>query len=139
METLVPRFPVITAVVRADRTGELTLNGTSRPVNALTLEQLRAGIIARCARIARDIRRPVRLLVDDTDDRYELAIHPDAYVQELSAAGTVADLADGAERTIAESPCRACGRSQSLRTSFCTRCGVEGPHEVETALVAKRE
>lgn len=131
MEDLVPRFPAISVIIRGDHSGELTVNGTSHPIGAESADRLRSGVIARCARIARDIGRPVRLAVDEPDEHYELAIHPDAFVQVLSAAATI-DVEPG-DRLVGTSPCRRCGLVQSLRHNFCIGCGCEVPHDVEVS------
>ncbi|MES2171269.1 MAG: hypothetical protein V4479_11200 [Actinomycetota bacterium] len=129
MEDLVPRFPVITVLIRENLTGELTVNGTSHPIGAESVERLRSGVIARCSRVAREIGRAVRLTVEEPEEHYELAIHPDAFVQVLSPAATID--AEPAERLVGTSTCRICGLEQSLRNNFCIGCGCESPHDIE--------
>jgi hypothetical protein len=119
--------------VRADASGELTISGTSRALIAADTARIRAGIIARCAAIGRQVGRPVRLTVVDVDGSYQLGIHPDAFVQILNADGTVDDTADGAPRIIGDSLCRHCGKLQSLRNNYCTLCGTKSPHDVEVS------
>jgi hypothetical protein len=127
MEQAVPRFPVISVIIRDDLSGELTVNGTSYPLGSASTERMRTAVIAKCSRIARDIDRPVRLSVDEPDEHYELAIHPDAFVQVLSPAGTIDP--DPVERLAGTSACRRCGLVQSLRFNFCIGCGCESPHD----------
>lgn len=133
MSTLVPVYPRIVAVIRADSTGELTINGTSHPIGAEALPWLRGGVIARCALIAREVKRPVRLTVQDLalDESYELAVHPDAFVQPLSPAGTVEGLAADAPRPTGDGRCWHCRRLQPLKNRYCEQCGTERPHDVE--------
>lgn len=76
MPTFIPALPRLSAIVRADASGELTINGTSRPLIAADAARLRAGIIARCAAIGRQVGRPVRLSVVDVTGTYQLGIHP---------------------------------------------------------------
>ncbi|HWU45755.1 MAG TPA: hypothetical protein VN133_03240 [Humibacter sp.] len=133
MPTFIPAQPRLSAIVRADASGELTISGTSRPLIAVDTARLRAGIIARCAAIGRQVGRPVRLSVVDVDGTYQLGIHPDAFVQILNPDGTVDELLDSAVRIIGDSPCRHCGKPQSLRNNYCTLCGIKSPHDVEAA------
>jgi hypothetical protein len=133
MPTFIPAQPRLSAIVRADASGELTISGTSRALIAADVMRIRAGIIARCAAIGRQVCRPVRLSVVDVDGAYQLGIHPDAFVQILNADGTVDDTPDGAPRVIGDSPCRHCGKLQSLRNNYCTLCGTKAPHDVEAA------
>lgn len=93
MPTFIPALPRLSAIVRADASGELTINGTSRPLIAVDAARLRAGIIARCAAVGRQVGRPIRLSVVDVTGTYQLGIHPDAYVQILNTDGTVDDAA----------------------------------------------
>ena len=132
MPTFIPAQPRLSAIVRADASGELTISGTSRPLVAADVARIRAGIIARCAAIGRQLGRPVRLTVVDVDGTYQLGIHPDAFVQILNADGTVDDTPDPA-RVVGDSPCRHCGKPQSLRNNYCTLCGTKAPHDVEAA------
>lgn len=142
MSTLVPTYPSISALVAEDPTGELgpagraavgelTINGTSHPIGAESLAWLRGGVIARCALIARQVQRPVRLSVTEREASYELAVHPDAFVQPLSAAGTVEDLDAGDPRPIGAGRCWRCRRLQPLRNVYCEQCGTEHPHDIE--------
>jgi hypothetical protein len=132
MSSLVPVYPSISAVIRANATGELTINGTSHPIGAESLTWLRGGVIARCALIARQVKRPVRLSVQDLDESYELAVHPDAFVQPLSPTATVEDLAASAARPIGDGRCWYCRRLQPLKNRFCEQCGTKNPHNVQT-------
>lgn len=129
MPTFIPVQPRLAAIVRADASGELTIAGTSHPLIAAGTTQLRSGIIARCAAIGRQIGRPVRLTVTDVNDSYQLAIHPDAFVQVLNPDGTIDDVLQNAPRNIAESPCRQCWRPQPLNNRYCTMCGIKNPHD----------
>jgi hypothetical protein len=133
VSTFVPAYPRLDATLRADATGELTLNGTSRQLVAPTVEQLRAGIITRCASTAATVRRPVRLHVTDVEGSYTLAVHPDSLVQELAADGTVDDLDPNEPRYVGEAPCRVCTHAVPLNLSRCPNCGASDPLDVVAA------
>lgn len=131
--TFIPAYPRIEATIRENKTGELTINGTSRPIVAADLARLRAGVIARCAVLASQVHRPVRVHVVDVAGTYAIAIHPDAFVQVLDATGTALDLVPGADRTISSSPCRQCSASTPLSARICASCQVHDPHDVQAA------
>lgn len=131
MPTLVPAHPVISAKIRADNTGELTVLGISRPLVAESASWLRGGIIARCATIARQHHRPVRLHVEDVGATYDLAVHPDAFVEPLELDWTIPDHPTGSPRPIGEGRCYVCRRLQPLKHQFCEQCGTIHPHDVE--------
>jgi hypothetical protein len=136
--TFVPAYPRIDAIIRENKTGELTVNGTSRPLVAADLARLRSGVIARCAGLARQINRPVRVHVVDVAGTYSIAIHPDAFVQVLDETGNTPDLAPNASRPISNSPCRKCGTSVPVSAVGCPSCQVDNPHDVEAAPASAR-
>lgn len=131
--SFVPAYPRIDATIRENKTGELTINGTSRPIVAADLARLRAGVIAHCAGIARKVNRAVRVHVVDVAGTYSIAIHPDAFVQELDDAGHCADLPAGAARPVSNSPCRRCGERVPVSATTCPQCRAENPHDVQDA------
>jgi pSer/pThr/pTyr-binding forkhead associated (FHA) protein len=130
VSTFIPAYPRLDAILRADATGELMLNGTSRQLVAPTVEQLRAGIITRCASTASTVRRPVRLHVTDIEGTYSLAIHPDSLVQELAPDGTVPDLNPTEPRYVGVAPCRVCEHAVPLNVTRCPNCGASDPLDV---------
>jgi hypothetical protein len=136
--SFVPAYPRIDAIIRENKTGELTVNGTSRPLVAVDLARLRAGVIARCAALARQINRPVRVHVADVAGTYSIAIHPDAFVQVLDETGNTPDLAPDSARPISNSPCRKCGTSIPVSAVACPSCQVDNPHDVEAAPASAR-
>ena len=131
MPIVVPTNPVISAKIRPHNTGELTILGISRPLAAESSSWLRGGIIARCATIARQHNRPIRLHVEDVDATYDLAVHPDAYVEQLELDWTIEELPPDAPRPIGEGRCYVCRRMQPLKNQFCMQCGTVHPHDVE--------
>lgn len=126
----VAAWPRIRAVVRADGTGALTINGTERPCAAASLEELRVGVIARCAELARLLNRPVRLVVDEAPNIWTLAVRGNGVVQVVDAAGTVEPADDLAPQ---EGRCRICRRLQPVSVSACVQCGTAEPHRVESS------
>jgi hypothetical protein len=121
-------WPRITATVRADGTGTLTVNGTERACIADGVDDLRTGMIARCVAIAVRLRRPVRLTVDDVAQTWMLAVRPEGIVQAVGDAGLIPP-ADGL--TVHEGRCRHCQRLQAVTSAKCPQCGADEPHRVE--------
>ena len=77
----VPPWPRIEAVTRPDGTGEFTIDGTSHPIQAATVEEARQTILARIADTAAKIGRPVRVTTSGPDGQRLLIVHPDGAVQ----------------------------------------------------------
>jgi hypothetical protein len=126
----VPAWPRIGAVVRADATGTITITGTERACAAETTAQLRRGICARCTAVARDLGRPVFLVVTEGDTTMSLVVRPEGIVQPLNDDGTVDEPIDLVPE---DSPCRACRHTQPITTSTCPKCAIADPHTVEIA------
>lgn len=78
----VPVWPRIEAVTRPDGTGELTIDGTSHPIQAPTVEEARQAILTRIADTAAELRRPVRALASGPDGHWPLIVHPDGRVED---------------------------------------------------------
>ncbi len=126
----VPGWPTVRAMVRADGTGTITITGTERPCAARSPDQLRLGIAARCAALAVDLGRPVRLTVTEDDQTLYLAVRPQGVVQELRSDGTIDPAGNLAAQVAA---CRSCGHHQPITTTTCPACTLHNPHQVETA------
>lgn len=131
----VATWPRVSAAVRPDGTGTLTVNGTERPCRAASLEELRTGVIARCASLARRLGRPVRLSVTDPAGTWTLAVRGEGVVQLLDDDGAIAP-ADGLAPH--EGRCRACRRLQPVSVDRCVQCGTDEPHRVEADPVDAR-
>lgn len=121
-------WPRVSATVRSDGTGTITVNGTERPCSAGSVDELRTGMIARCATLARRLRRPVRLTVTDGAATWALAVRAEGIVQLVDDAGTIAPADDLAPQ---EGRCRSCRRLQAVTEATCVQCGVDEPHRVE--------
>lgn len=124
----VAQWPRITATVRADGTGSLTINGTEHACAAAGVDELRTGLIARCTAIAIQLGRPVRVQAVDGQQSWTVAVRPEGIVQTLSDAGTI-EAADG--YSVHEGRCRNCRRLQPVTAPRCAACGAERPHDVE--------
>jgi MinD-like ATPase involved in chromosome partitioning or flagellar assembly len=77
----VPTFPKIEARTYANGSGEVTINGTSHPIETTTLEDARAAILARVADTATKMQRPVRVTTSGPDGEWPLIVHPDGSVE----------------------------------------------------------
>lgn len=126
----VPGWPTVRALVRVDGTGTITITGTERPCASSSPDQLRLGIAARCAALAVDLGRPVRLTVTEGDQVLHLAVRPEGVVQELRSDGTIDPAGDLAPQVAA---CRQCGHHQPITTTTCPACTLHNPHQVEAA------
>lgn len=124
----VAAWPRVSATVRPDGTGTITVNGTERPCSATSVDDLRTGMIARCVTLARRLGRPVRLTVTDAASTWHLAVRAEGVVQLIDAAGTIPPATGLAPH---EGRCRRCWRLQQVTETTCVRCGVDEPHRVE--------
>lgn len=77
----VPNEPYITAIVRADGTGDVSVDGEQSEVHAADVAGARAAVIARVAEEATSRDRPVRVETTDLDGIYALIVHPDGRVE----------------------------------------------------------
>lgn len=109
--------------------GSITIYGTERACEASSVEELRIGMLARCAAIAARLRRPIRFTVTDGASTWELGVRPSGIVQPLNDAGMIAP--PGALQPI-EGRCRVCRRLQPITETTCGQCGTPEPHRVET-------
>src|SRR5690606_29635699 len=125
----VPDWPKITATVRADATGSLTINGTEHPCQAATVEELRIGMIARCVTLAARLRRPVRVTAQDCEPTWTVAVPPAGIVQLVDEHGTIPA---AGTLTVQNGRCRSCHRPQPVTATTCHSCGTSEPHRVET-------
>jgi MinD-like ATPase involved in chromosome partitioning or flagellar assembly len=77
-------WPKVRAVIREDGTGELTVNGTSRPVDGDDAAQTRRGIIDQVHRLAVRHGRPVTLTASESGQEYALVVDVNGRVEEIS-------------------------------------------------------
>jgi len=79
-------WPRIHAHAREDGTGEVIINGTSRPVQSTHPEAARAEIVALIAQTAAKVDRPVRVTATSPEGTWQLIVHPDGTVTADEAA-----------------------------------------------------
>lgn len=100
----VPAWPKIAAVVRADGSGEVTINGTSHAVDADTIDAARAAVLARVTETATKVGRPVRVTTSSPDGEFPLIVHPDGNVVADPERGVIAQPADDAPVVVVPDP-----------------------------------
>ncbi|QCU79706.1 ParA family protein (plasmid) [Citricoccus sp. SGAir0253] len=76
-------WPKLRAIIREDGTGELTINGTSRPVDGTDSTQTRRHIINQAHQLAIQHGRPVALRAAEGDREYSLVIDVNGSVEEM--------------------------------------------------------
>lgn len=124
-----PRFKVeILTIGQAACTA--TLYATGRPIacTAPTLDAIRAGVIARCAKVATQFGRPVALEVVEPAGIYQLAVHASGIVQQVEIGQQIPDPTDLVPATGA---CRHCGAILQVTVSSCTQCANAHPLRIE--------
>lgn len=84
----VSNWPHIEAITRPDGSAEVTITGTSHPIETTSLEDARAAITAKVAGTATQLGRPVRMTTTDPDGQWSVIVHPDGTVQEDPAGAT---------------------------------------------------
>ena len=125
------RWPQVTAALRPDGTGTLSVNDHLYACAATSPDRLYVGVLARGTVIARTMGRPVRVHVSDTTGSRLLAVHADGRVQPVLADGRL-----DAAQPVPASPCRRCGTDAPLAAATCASCGTLEPHRVEQSPVA---
>lgn len=81
----IPRWPATTAVLNADGSGRLTIDGRREDLPRGDLTASRELVKQRVTGLAEDLGRAVRLTSTDPDGEWQLAIGPDGSVRELAA------------------------------------------------------
>ncbi|MGW6130156.1 chromosome partitioning protein [Cellulomonas sp. NPDC055163] len=89
-----PGPSAVQAVVRADGTAEVVVDGSVRRVALGSVAEAGAAVTGLVAEIAAGLGRPVPATVEDPDGVWSLLIHPDGSVEE--APSVVPDTASGA-------------------------------------------
>lgn len=84
--SLVQHTPVITAVLNADSTGELTIDARTETVAASSLPGLRAALMRRVIAVAAALGRPVHLTTMDESGSMVLAVSPDGSAEPAPTA-----------------------------------------------------
>jgi MinD-like ATPase involved in chromosome partitioning or flagellar assembly len=80
------RVPVVTAEVRDDGTGEISVDGVLERVTTGNLQEAGAAITTRIAELAGRLGQPVPVEVRDPDGLWSLLIHADGLVDEAPNA-----------------------------------------------------
>ena len=77
----IPVTPVVTAIVRSDATGELTVDGKTEALRAADSAQVSEEILGRVSGLAGELGHPVRLTTVDDQGSWPLIVHPDGNVE----------------------------------------------------------
>lgn len=78
-------FPRIDVTIRSDGSGEVTINGTSHPVQGNNLQEARVAAIERIQHTAQTIGRPVLAKTTGPDGQWTLKVSPDGTVHDATA------------------------------------------------------
>jgi MinD-like ATPase involved in chromosome partitioning or flagellar assembly len=78
----VPTSPRISAVVRGDATGELSIDGVRQQIEATDEVGVREEIIVRATDAAQQAGHPVRLMTEDEQGQWPLIVHPNGRIEE---------------------------------------------------------
>lgn len=89
----IPRWPMITATLRPDGSGSLTIDGRTQNLGANDIAAARTTVLERVTATAVTVGRPVRLLSTDPAGDWQLAVHPDGHVDALDEGAVTADAA----------------------------------------------
>jgi MinD-like ATPase involved in chromosome partitioning or flagellar assembly len=96
---------VVQAVVRADGTAEVVVDGSVRRVTLGSVAEAGAAVTGLVAELAAGLGRPVPAQVEDPDGVWSLLIHPDGTVEEAATA-----LADPEPRAVIPEPAASTGQ-----------------------------
>lgn len=77
----IPTWPPIQALTRPDGTGELTINGTSYPIQASNLQEARQEILRQVTDTAAKLRRPVHVAASGPEGQFPIIVHPDGTIE----------------------------------------------------------
>ncbi|WP_444663292.1 MinD/ParA family ATP-binding protein [Cellulomonas sp. CW35] len=99
--TRIARLPQVTAEVRDDGTGQISVDGVIERIRMANLQEAGAAITERIAAIAGEVGAPVPVQVRDPDGMWSLLIHPDGLVDE-APANDAAGAATAEAATVAE-------------------------------------
>lgn len=77
----IPTWPTIQALTRADGTGELTINGTSYPIQAANVQDARNEIIRRVTETASKLGRAVHVATSGPEGQFPIVVHPDGRIE----------------------------------------------------------
>ncbi|MDM7830401.1 MinD/ParA family ATP-binding protein [Cellulomonas edaphi] len=97
------RVPQISAEVREDGTGEISVDGRIERIQRDTLQEAGAAITTRIAELADEVGQPLPVQVKDPEGVWALLIHPDGTVDE-APVDEPADLPAAASEPAAPAP-----------------------------------
>jgi MinD-like ATPase involved in chromosome partitioning or flagellar assembly len=83
------RVPEVTAEVRDDGSGEVTIDGVVERVTTGSLQEAGAAVTARIAELAGTFGQPIPVQVRDPDGLWSLLIHEDGLVDEAPPSGEI--------------------------------------------------
>ncbi|BCW86462.1 hypothetical protein NicSoilE8_41350 (plasmid) [Arthrobacter sp. NicSoilE8] len=88
METQALDFPKIDAILRSNGTGEVTINGTSHPIEADNEATVLKEALALITETAAQLGRPVKVSTTDPDGQGTIIVSPEGTVSEAAPAQT---------------------------------------------------
>ncbi|WP_427019528.1 MinD/ParA family ATP-binding protein (plasmid) [Pseudarthrobacter sp. P1] len=88
METQALDFPKIAAVLRANGTGEVTINGTSHPIQAADEAAVLREALRLITDTAAELGRPVKVTTTDPDGQGQIVVTPEGTVSEHAPVKT---------------------------------------------------
>jgi len=105
--TQAPSWPRIVAVVGADGSAQVTVNGASHRVSAGDVDAARLSVIDVVRQEAAAVLdRPVRVETTDPDGRWRLIVHPDGQVDEVEGPAPAERGGEGRRRERRSTPRR---------------------------------
>ncbi|MDO5866953.1 MULTISPECIES: chromosome partitioning protein ParA [Paenarthrobacter] len=88
METQALDFPKIDAILRSNGTGEVTINGTSHPIEADNEATVLKEALALITETAAQLGRPVKVSTTDPDGQGTIIVSPEGDVSEAASTKT---------------------------------------------------
>ena len=83
----------ISALVRGNATGEITIKGVTEPIRAADDAGVREGILSRIVTHAAQTGEPVHVVIADNDGQWPLFVHPDGRIESDGTARATPDSA----------------------------------------------
>lgn len=80
----IPTWPKIEALTRADGSGEVTINGTSHPIETNNAAEARQQITQLVTATARTLNRPVHVSTSGPEGTWRIIVHPDGQIEDAN-------------------------------------------------------